>query len=194
MQGPIRTAIAISGIIGSGKTTAAKFLKYELRKCFVGPKVKVSAMGDYVRRYIEDHHFVGIDANCLMDRESKEIYRKEIITIAESKKIKYGRRYWIEKVIKDAKEVDVLIVPDVRNYYEIEALREKFEKVILINIECNRGLIEDRIFNINPKLMKMDIKKNKKLLEEYPSTRIINWTNSLDEFRAQIKEYVLRLN
>lgn len=135
----------ISGKAGNGKDTTAGFLKrfYEQD----GKKVIYSRAGKYIKFYAME--MTGWDGS--EETKPRELLQELGTDVIRNKLNK--AEMFIERQIDDIEIYsyfyDAIIVPDIRLPREIESIKEKFDNVVVINV--NRINYESTLTNIQQK-------------------------------------------
>ena len=123
--------IAISGPAGSGKTTFAEFFvkKYGFTRTGFANAVKKVGMDEYGLTYEEAF---GHNKN-----------RTVLQEIGHGHRVKYGERYWVDKLLEQINGMDNVIIDDVRYLNEYQTLKDN--GFIMVRINASEPIRRSRI-------------------------------------------------
>lgn len=164
----------ISGKARHGKDTTAGYLKKFYEKD--GKKVIFSRAGKYIRFYaMEMTNWDGSDEN--KPRELLQELGTEVIRNKLNKS-----EMFIERQIDDIEIYsyfyDVIIVPDIRLPREIDSVREKFDNVVVINI--NRINFDTNLTNTQQKHI------TETAMDNYNSYDYVITNNTLEQLEKDV--------
>ena len=119
--------IAIYGKIGSGKSFASKYISRKYN-------YKEYSMGDEVRKVAKNEKLIPT--------------RYNLSRISTKYKKKYGRDYWIKRLIKNISGKKI-IISGIRSVEDYMFLKNRYKNTILIEIYSNNKIREKRMINRN---------------------------------------------
>ena len=177
--------IAFTGMPFSGKTEAVKIAK--------NMKFPVVRMGD----------MVWDEAN----NRGLKLNNKNVGTIANQMREKYGQDIWALKTINKIKsmgKIESIIIDGIRNIEEIDAFkRELGENFVVVAVESSDKTRQKRAFKRDRKDDSKDIKKVKERDQRElgwglgrviaSADIVVSNEKSIDDFRKHIKEILKRL-
>jgi dephospho-CoA kinase len=135
--------IAFTGMPFSGKSEAVKIAKEQ--------KIPVIRMGDMVWEETK--------------KQNLELNDKNVGTIANNMRKKYGMDIWAKKTIEKIKQIkntNILVIDGVRNLEEVETLKKKLgDDFLLVAIQVSDKLRYKRAMNRNRKDDSKDLAKIK---------------------------------
>ncbi len=129
--------IAISGKAGSGKTTLAEIFvkKYGFTRTGFANAVKQVGM--------EEHGLSWDEA--FGDKKNREVLQ----AIGHGRRVQYGEDYWVNKFFEQIKDMDNIVVDDVRYMNEYEILKKN--GFITVRIDSPENVRRERIPRTFPK-------------------------------------------
>ncbi len=134
--------IGIAGKMGSGKTTVAKKLREIL------PDFEIKSFGNKIKQECSENFNYPLDWNYTIEGKNKNVkfFNPQTKLECEWKVRKilqwygtdyirknHGNNYWVDKLFNDLSLIDNIIIDDVREIAEIEAIKER--KGLLIKLE-----------------------------------------------------------
>jgi dephospho-CoA kinase len=172
--------IAFTGMPFSGKSEAVKIAKEQ--------NIPVIRMGDMVWEETK--------------KQSLELNDKNVGTIANNMRKKYGIDIWAKKTIEKIKKIkntNILVIDGVRNLEEVEIFKKKLgDDFLLVAIQVSDKLRYKRAMNRNRKddskdLVKIKERDNREIswgLDTVIASAdmIISNEGSLEEFQNKIKQ------
>lgn len=176
-------AIVLLGPTGVGKSTIGKLLSLNIgyKIIEIGYYVKSSYYKKIFKKNISNNNdpYVALQlTNEHFFSKGKECFVNQRLNYVSSINNKFGNNYFLKELLKKEDNSNLIII-GVRNKEEIEIIKQKFHKTLIVLLKCEKQILEKRFVKREQERMSELIARQ--IFEKRYGLEILNGSFNLEE-------------